>query len=127
MSPMNSWKSMGPLVVSALKLGAMLPRRRLDPAETHVSDHYSFLGDSVGRKQLRASLKDDSLARDRSTWGRLDLRGGALFSHFEVWVSTVVVVRLILGRVAKQISPRQSKYDMTEVWYGLVLIWYGMM
>jgi hypothetical protein len=29
-SPMNSWKSIGPLVVSALKLGALLPRRRLD-------------------------------------------------------------------------------------------------
>lgn len=29
MSPMNSWKSMGPVVVSALKLGAVEPRRRL--------------------------------------------------------------------------------------------------
>lgn len=46
---------MGPLVVSALKLGAVLPRRRLDPDETHVSDHYSFRGDSAGRKQLRVS------------------------------------------------------------------------
>lgn len=27
--PMNSWKSIGPAVVSALKLGAMLPSRRL--------------------------------------------------------------------------------------------------
>jgi hypothetical protein len=29
LSPMNSWKSMGPCVVSALKLGAVLPRRRV--------------------------------------------------------------------------------------------------
>lgn len=29
MSPMNSWKSMGPAVVSALKLGAIEPRRSL--------------------------------------------------------------------------------------------------
>ena len=27
--PMNSWKSIGPVVVSALKFGAMDPRRRL--------------------------------------------------------------------------------------------------
>lgn len=37
MSPMNSWKSMGPLVVSALKLGAMEPRRRLCERELEVS------------------------------------------------------------------------------------------
>lgn len=37
MSPMNSWKSMGPLVVSALKLGAMEPRRRLCEVDLEVS------------------------------------------------------------------------------------------
>ena len=30
LSPMNSWKSIGPLVVSALKLGAIDPKRRLE-------------------------------------------------------------------------------------------------
>jgi hypothetical protein len=30
LSPMNSWKLIGPVVVSASKLGAVLPRRRLE-------------------------------------------------------------------------------------------------
>lgn len=40
MSPMNSWKSMGPVVVSALKLGAMDPRRRLCEENIEVSIEY---------------------------------------------------------------------------------------
>lgn len=39
LSPMNSWKSMGPLVVSAWKLGAMVPRRRLHKSKQLVAWH----------------------------------------------------------------------------------------